>query len=197
MSLSSNLDKNEWKEIYKKLTYWELCLVTGDRSVEDIISMQKIEANKQFFKFIKNNYKDWINGKDAPLFSHNIVRKKVLPLMQERIPTYLIVIDNLRYDQWKIIEPTIVQDFDLVKDEMYYSILPTATQYSRNSIFAGLLPSEIEKRYPEKWKNDEDEGGKNMFEEDFFIDQLQRLGKEIQNILIQRLQTLILEENSK
>ncbi len=178
MSLSSNLDKHEWKEIYKKLTYWELELgQAGDRSVEDIISMQKIEANKQFFKFIKNNYKDWINGKDAPLFSHNIVRKKVLPLMQERIPTYLIVIDNLRYDQWKIIEPTIVQDFDLVKDEMYYSILPTATQYSRNSIFAGLLPSEIEKRYPEKWKNDEDEGGKNMFEEDFFIDQLQRLGK--------------------
>ena len=94
------------------------------------------------------------------MFSHNIVRKKVLPLMEERIPTYFIVIDNLRYDQWKIIEPNILQDFDLVKDEMYYSILPTATQYSRNSIFAGLLPSEIEKRYPDKWKNDEDEGGK-------------------------------------
>ena len=115
--------------------------------------------------------------RDPPLFSHNIVRKKVLPLMEDSIPTYFILIDNLRYDQWKIIEPTIVQDFDLVKDEMYYSILPTTTQYSRNSIFSGLLPSEIEKRYPEKWKNDEDEGGKNMFEEDFFIDQLQRLGK--------------------
>ena len=139
--------------------------------------MQKTEANIQFFKFVKNNYKDWINGKNAPLFSHNIFRKKVLPLMQERIPTYFIVIDNLRYDQWKIIEPSILQDFDLIKDEIYYSILPTATQYSRNSIFAGMLPSEIEKRFPDKWKNDEDEGGKNMFEEDFFIDQLQRLGK--------------------
>ena len=96
---------------------------------------RKQSLNTQFFKFIKNNYKDWINGEDSPLFSHNIVRKKVIPLMDERIPTYLIVIDNLRYDQWKIIEPTIVQDFDLVKDEMYYSILPTATQYSRNSIF--------------------------------------------------------------
>ena len=119
--------------------------------------MQKAEANMQFFKFVKNNYKDWINGDDAPLFSHNIVRKKVLPLIDEGKPTYLIIIDNLRYDQWKIIEPTIVKDFDLVKDEMYYSILPTATQYSRNSIFSGLLPSEIEKRFPDKWKNDQDE----------------------------------------
>ena len=97
--------------------------------------------------------------------------------MEGNKPTYLIVIDNLRYDQWKIIEPSIIKDFEVIKDEMYYSILPTATQYSRNAIFAGLLPSEIQKRFGDKWKNDEDEGGKNMFEEDFFVDQLQRLGK--------------------
>jgi len=178
MSLSSSLNKHEWREIYKKLTYWELELEkSGDESVEDILVMQKAEANSQFFKFIKNNYKDWLNGDNSPLLSHNIVRKKVLPLMEGNKPTYLIVIDNLRYDQWKIIEPSIVKDFEVIKDEMYYSILPTATQYSRNSIFAGLLPSEIQKRFGDKWKNDEDEGGKNMFEEDFFVDQLQRLGK--------------------
>ena len=178
MSLSSSLNKHEWREIYKKLTYWELALEkSGDESVEDILVMQKAEANSQFFKFIKNNYKDWLNGDNSPLLSHNIVRKKVLPLMEGNKPTYLIVIDNLRYDQWKIIEPSIVKDFEVIKDEMYYSILPTATQYSRNSIFAGLLPSEIQKRFGDKWKNDEDEGGKNMFEEDFFVDQLQRLGK--------------------
>ena len=178
MSLSSILNKHEWREIYKKLTYWELELEkSGDESVEDILVMQKTEANSQFFKFIKNNYKDWLNGDNSPLLSHNIVRKKVLPLMEGNKPTYLIVIDNLRYDQWKIIEPSIVKDFEVIKDEMYYSILPTATQYSRNSIFAGLLPSEIQKRFGDKWKNDEDEGGKNMFEEDFFVDQLQRLGK--------------------
>ena len=178
MSLSSSLNKHEWREIYKKLTYWELELEkSGDESVEDILVMQKTEANSQFFKFIKNNYKDWLNGDNSPLLSHNIVRKKVLPLMEGNKPTYLIVIDNLRYDQWKIIEPSIVKDFEVIKDEMYYSILPTATQYSRNSIFAGLLPSEIQKRFGDKWKNDEDEGGKNMFEEDFFVDQLQRLGK--------------------
>ena len=178
MSLSSIMNKHEWREIYKKLTYWELELdKSGDESVEDILVMQKAEANSQFFKFIKNNYKDWLNGDNSPLLSHNIVRKKVLPLMEGNKPTYLIVIDNLRYDQWKIIEPSIVKDFVVIKDEMYYSILPTATQYSRNSIFAGLLPSEIQKRFGDKWKNDEDEGGKNMFEEDFFVDQLQRLGK--------------------
>ena len=178
MSLSSSLNKHEWRELYKKLTYWELELEkSGDKSVEDILVMQKSEANSQFFKFVKNNYKEWLNGDNSPLLSHNIVRKKVLPLMEDNKPTYLIVIDNLRFDQWKIIEPTIVKDFEIVKDEMYYSILPTATQYSRNAIFAGLLPSEIQKRFGDKWKNDEDEGGKNMFEEDFFVDQLQRLGK--------------------
>ncbi|MBT5859090.1 MAG: bifunctional response regulator/alkaline phosphatase family protein [Flavobacteriales bacterium] len=178
MTLSERLNKHQWRDIFKKLTFWELELEkSGDESVESILSMQKTEANSQFFKFIKENYKDWVNGVDAPLLSHNLVRKKVLPLMEENKPTYLIVIDNLRYDQWKIIEPTIIKDFEVVKDEMYYSILPTATQYSRNAIFAGLLPSEIQKRFGDKWKNDEDEGGKNMFEADFFIDQLQRLGK--------------------
>ncbi|MBT7620046.1 MAG: PglZ domain-containing protein, partial [Flavobacteriales bacterium] len=178
LSLSSHLNKHEWREIFKKITYWELELEkSGDKSMEDILSMQKTEANTQFFKFIKNNYKNWINGENSPLLSHNLVRKKVIPLMEDRIPTYLIIIDNLRYDQWKIIEPIIIKDFDVLKDEMYYSILPTSTQYSRNTIFAGLLPSEIQKRFPDQWKNDEDEGGKNMFEEDFFSDQLERLGK--------------------
>jgi len=178
ISLASSLDRIEWKDIYKKLIYWELELEKSeDESIEDILSMQKTEANSQFFKFIKKNYKDWVNGDDAPLLSHNLIRKKVVPLMEDNKSTYLIVIDNLRYDQWKIIETTILKDFTLLKDEMYYSILPTATQYARNAIFAGLMPSEIQKRFPNKWKNDEDEGGKNMFEEDFFVDQLQRLGK--------------------
>ena len=128
-------------------------------------------------RFIKNNYKEWIEGKDAPLMSHNLIRKKVLPQMEENKPTYLIVIDNLRYDQWKIIEPSVLEDFQVINEEMYTSILPTATQYARNSIFCGLLPSEIQKRFPNMWMNDEDEGGKNMFEAEFLADNLQRLGK--------------------
>ncbi len=178
MSLSSSLNKDEWNEIYKKLTYWELELdKLGDKSLEQILTMQKTEANTQFFRFIKANYKEWIKGHDSPLMSHNLIRKKVLPHMQESFPTYLIVIDNLRYDQWKIIEPSVLEDFRLVNDEIYTSILPTATQYARNAIFCGMLPSEIQKRFPKMWRNDEDEGSKNMFESDFLSDNLQRLGK--------------------
>jgi len=178
MKLSSYLNKEEWYDIFKKLTFWELELEkSGDNSVEQILEMQKTEANSQFFKFVKQNYKDWIQGNDAPLMSHNIIKKKVAPLMSDNKPTYMILIDNLRYDQWKIIEPSILEDFIVESDEMYTSILPTATQYARNAIFAGLLPSEIQKRHPNWWKNDEDEGGKNMFEEEFLLDNLQMLGK--------------------
>ena len=178
MLLSSSLNKEEWYGIFKKLTYWELQLdKSGDESVEQILAMQKSEANTQFFRFIKNHYKNWIKGEDAPLMSHNLLRKKVIPEMEHNKPTYLIVIDNLRYDQWKIIEPSVLEDFQVVKDEMYTSILPTATQYARNSIFCGMLPSEIQKRFPNMWKDDKDEGGKNMFEAEFLADNLQRLGK--------------------
>ena len=178
MSLASSLNKEEWYEIFKKLTYWELELErSGEQSVEQILEIQKSEANTQFFRFIKNNYKDWMKGDGAPLMSHNLIRKKVIPQMEDNKPTYLIVIDNLRYDQWKIIEPSVLEEFSVVKDEMYTSILPTATQYARNAIFCGMLPSEIQKRFPNMWKNDEDEGGKNMFEAEFLADNLQRLGK--------------------
>ena len=177
MSLSTAMNKQEWIDIYKKLTFWELELdKTAEESVEDILSMQKTEANTQFFRFVKNNYKKWINGEDAPMLSHNLMRKNVFTHLKENQPLYFILIDNLRFDQWKVIEPEILNDFRVKKEEIYYSILPTATQYSRNAIFSGMLPSEMEKRFPGKWKNDEDEGGKNMFEEDFLRDQLQRLG---------------------
>ena len=176
MRLSESLSKQEWIDIFKKLTFWELEIEkSGEQSVEEILSMQKQEANTQFFRFVKENYKNWINGVDAPLLSHNLIRKNVSPLLDKK-PLYFILIDNLRYDQWKIIELMIQNDFRVKKEEIYYSILPTATQYSRNAIFSGLLPLEMEKRFPGKWKNDEDEGGKNMFEKDFLRDQLQRLG---------------------
>ena len=176
MRLSESLNKQEWIEVFKKLTFWELEIEkSGEESVEEILSMQKQEANTQFFRFVKENYKNWINGVDSPLLSHNLIRKNVSRLLDEK-PLYFILIDNLRYDQWKIIEPMIQNDFRVKKEEIYYSILPTATQYSRNAIFSGLLPLEMEKRFSGKWKNDEDEGGKNMFEEDFLLDQLQRSG---------------------
>ena len=120
MTLSSYLEKEQWYDIFKKLTYWELELVkSGDNSVEQILEMQKSDANAQFFKFIKSNYKDWVNGIGAPLMSHNIIRKKIAPLMTDDKPTYMILIDNLRYDQWKMIEPAVLEDFIITNDDMY------------------------------------------------------------------------------
>ena len=176
LQLSSNLSFHEWFQVYKKIIYWELELSkSNDSSIDEIISMQKSEANSQFFRFVSRNYQDWINNIESPLLSHNLLEKKVFSLLNSSSPVYLLLIDNLRYDQWKVIEDNLLQKFKIIDDSMYMSILPTATQYSRNSIFSGLRPSEIQNLYPEKWLNDEDEGGKNMFEEDFLKDQIKRL----------------------
>ena len=176
LQLSSNLSFHEWFQVYKKIIYWELELSkSNDSSIDEIISMQKSEANSQFFKFVSRNYEDWINNIKSPLLSHNLLEKKVFPLLNSSSPVYVLLIDNLRYDQWKVIEDNLLQKFKIIDDSMYMSILPTATQYSRNSIFSGLRPSEIQNLYPEKWLNDEDEGGKNMFEEVFLKDQIRRL----------------------
>jgi CheY-like chemotaxis protein len=179
LELSSNLSFKEWCQVYKKIIYWELELSkSDDSSIDEIISMQKSEANSQFFRFVSRNYEDWINNIESPLLSHNLLEKKVFHLLNNSSPVYLLLIDNLRYDQWKVIEDNILQKFKIIDDSMYMSILPTATQYSRNSIFSGLRPSDIQNLYPKKWLNDEDEGGKNMFEEDFLKDQIKRLHLE-------------------
>tara|TARA_Y100000739_G_scaffold63060_1_gene52132 strand:+ start:1271 stop:2815 length:1545 start_codon:yes stop_codon:yes gene_type:complete len=175
LQLSSNLTFEEWYDVYKKIIYWELELSkSNDNSIDEIISMQKSEANSQFFRFVSKNYESWINDINSPLLSHNLMEKKVFPYLNKDSSVYMLLIDNLRYDQWKIIEDKILEKFKVIDDDMYMSILPTSTQYSRNSIFSGLKPSEIASKYPKKWLNDEDEGGKNMFEEDFLIDQLSR-----------------------
>ena len=175
LQLSSNLTFEEWYDVYKKIIYWELELSkSNDNSIDEIISMQKSEANSQFFRFVSKNYESWINDINSPLLSHNLMAKKVFPYLNRDSSVYMLLIDNLRYDQWKIIEDKILEKFKVIDDDMYMSILPTSTQYSRNSIFSGLKPSEIASKYPKKWLNDEDEGGKNMFEEDFLIDQLSR-----------------------
>jgi CheY-like chemotaxis protein len=147
ISLSNCQNINDWYEVYKKLIFWELELSKStDSSIDEIINIQKSEANNQFFRFIKNNYKNWINNIDAPLLSNNIFKEKVFPHLNNDKSTFMILIDNLRYDQWKVIQPLVQKYFTVIDDSLYSSILPTATQYSRNSIFAGLHPSEIQKK---------------------------------------------------
>ncbi|HEX3025306.1 MAG TPA: bifunctional response regulator/alkaline phosphatase family protein, partial [Chitinophagaceae bacterium] len=181
MALNDNPDFNQWMEIYKKIVYWELEMEKSDSpEMREIFASQKDEANAEFFKFISKNYAKWVNPKsaEAPIMSHNLLQFKILPHVEKNIPTFFILIDNLRYDQWKTIQPVFAESFRILEEETFYSILPTATQYSRNAIFSGLLPVDIEKQFPEQWKNDEDEGGKNLFEEEFFKAQLKRLKKD-------------------
>jgi len=170
----------EWTEMYRKLVYWELELEAsgGDQNMSDILQMQKKEANNSFARFVKKNYLDWFleSNKDRPLMSQNIVKQKLLPIIKSGKQTCFIVIDNLRYDQWVCVRPGLQEYFNITDDSLYYSILPTVTQYARNSIFAGLMPITIENIYPNLWLNDEEEGLKNQYEEDLFNSQLKRLG---------------------
>lgn len=184
MTLSDRLSFQEWKEVYQKLVFWELELGRSrEEGMEEILKMQKSEANALFSKYVANNYQDWLNGKDpkAPLLSHTTFKNRVVPEIDKSETTFLVLIDNMRYDQWKVMQPIISEYFKVDTEELICSILPTATQYARNAFFAGLLPSEIEKRYPKHWLNDEDEGGKNLHEEFFMMEQLKRLGKDVKS----------------
>jgi DNA-binding response OmpR family regulator len=177
----------EWIDLYKKLVYWELKMdQLRDSQMYEILQGQLQEANRAFFRFISKNYEDWFNYPDeAPLLSHELLREKVFPKIDG--PTLLIVIDNLRYDQWLVIAPLINDYYKINEEELYYSILPTATQYARNSIFGGLMPLDLKKNYPQWWKDDIDEGGKNLHEADFLEAHINRLRLNIKSNYIKIL----------
>jgi DNA-binding response OmpR family regulator len=179
MQLNNRMDANEWTEMHRKLVYWELELEQAeDKAMKEIFDMQKKEANQLFCDFIEDNYLDWLNGtEDTPYMLHNMIRTRVLPKIGKQ-KLAVLVIDNLRYDQWKILEPLISKSYQKEEEYVIYSILPTATHYARNAFFAGLLPSEIEKKFPQYWRYEEDEGSKNQFEKELLEQQLKRLSKQ-------------------
>jgi len=168
----------EWVALYQKLIYWEIQLEDiEDIGMFEILESQKVEANAQFGKFIDKNYEDWFDSRyEAPEMSHTLFKNKIAPQLSKNQPTLLVVVDNLRYDQFKVFEPIINNYYKKESESAFFSILPTATQYARNAIFSGLMPSEMEKLFPQYWKNDTDEGGKNLHEEDFLKAQIKRLG---------------------
>ena len=181
MALNSNPDFNEWMEIYRKLVYWELEMEKSDSpEMQEVLQTQKSEANTEFFKFVSKHYAKWVNPRsdEGPVMSHTLFKWKVMPHVEKGVPTFFILLDNLRFDQWKAIQPIFAESFRILEEDCFYSILPTATQYARNAIFSGLLPVDIEKQFPQQWKNDDDEGGKNLFEEEFFRAQLKRMRRD-------------------
>jgi DNA-binding response OmpR family regulator len=169
----------DWTDLYRKLVFWESELEKStDPGMSDILKLQENEANNSFSKFMINNYSGWLNTEttDKPLLSPALFSEKVFPHMHEHEPLFFILIDNMRFDQWKTISAELSGLYRIIEEDIYFSILPTATQFSRNSIFAGLMPSVIAEKMPEFWVDEEEEEGKNNFEEELFKSQLNRKG---------------------
>lgn len=183
MQLSGRMDWSEWEEMYRRLVYWELELSnTEDENIHDIFLSQKEEANRQFCRYYEENYVGWLAGaSDKPTLSPTVLNERLFPLLKEERPTFLIVIDNFRYDQWKFVQPTVEQLFKTERDDLFFSILPTTTQFARNAMFAGLMPSEIERKYPQYWVNEDEEGWKNQYESELLGENLRRHGMNIKH----------------
>ena len=163
---------DDWVEVYRRLVHWELELSSADSSMTEILSTQKEEANIGFAKFVKQNYLDWIGEREL-MMSPDVFKRRVFPLLDEGEKVFLIVIDNFRYDQWRMIAQEIGDLFES-QEELYMSILPTATQYARNAIFSGLMPVQIAKMFPELWVDEDEEEGKNLNEGPLIGTQIER-----------------------
>lgn len=166
---------DDWKDIYRRLVRWELELSSADSDMTEMLQMQKEEANNSFAKFVRKNYLSWVapGTTQRPLMSPDIFKKCVFPAVNNGEKVFLIVIDNFRYDQWRTLAQDIGEMFD-VNEDMYMSLLPTATQYARNAIFSGLMPEQIERMFPDLWVDEDEEEGKNINEEPFVRTQIER-----------------------
>lgn len=165
---------NDWAALYRQLVDWELKLVSADPALADMLRMQKAEANLGFAKFVKRNYVDWMQHHDFTM-NHDVMQHHILPILKQGEKVFLVVFDNFRYDQWKAIE-TELTDYDIT-EQLCCSILPTATQYARNALFAGMMPSEIKQRYPDWWTEEDAEESKNLNEPHLiqaFLDRVRR-----------------------
>lgn len=157
---------NDWCEIYKKLVHWEFELIASQNPLLETLYMQKQEANQAYCKFIKKNYEKWLNSsEECPLISPNILKSKVSPLLQTNEKVFFVLVDNFRFDQWAEIKSLISNDFNS-SEELYMSILPTATQYARNAIFSGMMPQQIVKNFPNLWIEEDEDESKNSHEEE-------------------------------
>ncbi|MBQ4391656.1 MAG: bifunctional response regulator/alkaline phosphatase family protein [Prevotella sp.] len=171
----------DWVQVYRQLVHWELQLSSTDSQMTDMLAMQKEEANMGFAKFVKKNYLDWVKpgntapkvSEATPLLSHRIFKERVFPALDKGEKLFLVVLDNFRYDQWRLLSQEIGDQFD-IDEELYYSILPTATQYARNAIFSGLMPNKIAEMFPELWVDEDEEEGKNLNERPLIQTQIDR-----------------------
>ena len=174
MQINDASDIEAWKDVYKKLTYWELQLSETESGMQEMLQMQRREANAEFAKFVKKNYLRWMERpEERPMMSPDIFKRTVFPLLDKGEKVFLIVIDNFRFDQWRVLLSEIAESFT-VEENLYLSILPTATQYARNAIFSGLMPNKIAQMFPDLWVDEDSEEGKNLNEAPLVQTQLDR-----------------------
>ena len=177
MIINSASGIEDWKDIYRRLVYWELKLSEADSAMNEMLQMQKREANASFCRYVKKEYEDWMTSEDHPMMSHEIFRRTVFPLLDKGEKVCFIVIDNFRYDQWKVVQPLMSEIFD-IEEDLYTSILPTSTQFARNAIFAGLMPLKIAEMYPKLWVEEDEDEGLNVHEEELVQTQLDRFRRK-------------------
>ena len=174
MQINDSYTLEDWKDVYKRLVYWELELSGTDSEMADMLKMQKAEANNEFAKFVRKNYLHWVqSSEERPVMSPDIFKKTIFPLLNQGEKVFLVVFDNFRYDQWREISKELADDFTF-DEQLCLSILPTATQYARNAIFSGLMPSQIAEMFPDLWVDEDEEEGKNLNEAPLIQTQLDR-----------------------
>ena len=177
--ISSAQTIEDWYELYTTLVHWELTLSNADTNMDEMLRMQKVEANSAFAKFVKRNYENWLTQPEHPLRSNEVFKTKVLPLLDNQEKVCFVVIDNFRLDQWRTVSPLLADIYNVESEELYTAILPTATQYARNAIFSGLMPVDIEKMFPDLWVDEESEEGKNLNEAPLIQTLLDRYRRKI------------------
>lgn len=176
--INASCSFEDWSEIYKKLVFWEMELIATQNPLAELIAAQKQDANHTFIKFIRKNYTHWIqNPANRPTLSPDLFSQKIFPSLDRGEKLFFILIDNFRLDQWWAIKDMLSSDFTF-NEEMYLSIIPTATQYARNAIFAGLMPLQIKEMYPDFWVEETEEEGKNLHEEALLGKQISRHQKD-------------------
>ena len=175
--INDSSDITDWYNLYRKLVFWEMELAQTDTNMDELLLSQKSDANAQFCKYIKRNYESWIDSESRPLMSNDVFKRKVFPLLDAGEKVFFVLIDNFRLDQWRIIKPLLAEYYN-IEEDLYCSILPTATQYARNAVFSGLMPVQIEKMFPELWVDEDSEEGKNVNESPLIQTQLDRFRKK-------------------
>lgn len=175
INMASSIE--EWMEVYRQLVYWEIKLADSDSEMDEMLLLQKRDANSNFCKFVRRNYEDWVNSDNHPLMSHEVFRRRVFPLVDAGEKVCFILIDNFRLDQWRVVQPLLSEYFNC-EENLYTTILPTSTQYARNAIFAGLMPLQIATMFPQYWVEEDENEGLNVHEAELIQTQLDRFRRK-------------------